>query len=139
MGLVKNRGEVSVMNVNGQKFGDKYVKALSAGLKESKLIESCQFSGNRLTDSGFDDIMKSVSHDMIKLDFSNNSITRVNQKLLNTIMEPDARLEYLNLENNLLSDSAIDALCRNAACSRNLRYLNIRKNILTKQCAEAVS
>lgn len=38
MGLVKSKGEFSVMNVKGQKFGDKYVKALSAGLKESKLI-----------------------------------------------------------------------------------------------------
>jgi hypothetical protein len=54
MGLVKNRGEESVLNVKGQKFGDKYLKAVAAGLRECKLVESCEFSSNRITTRGFD-------------------------------------------------------------------------------------
>lgn len=33
MGLVKNKGQPSIINIKGQKFGDKYIKAMSAGLK----------------------------------------------------------------------------------------------------------
>lgn len=51
-----------MISVKGQKFGDKYVKAISAGLKESKMIESCEFSNNRLTDAGFTEIIKNVGH-----------------------------------------------------------------------------
>lgn len=59
--------------------------------------------------------------------------------MLTIILEPEARLEYLNLESNLLSDKAVESLCRAASYSRRLKYLNIRNNVLTKNCAEAIS
>ena len=32
MGLVKSNGDPSVLNIKGQKFGDKYIEAISIGL-----------------------------------------------------------------------------------------------------------
>lgn len=33
MGLVKDQGDNSILSIAGQKFGDKYISAISAGLK----------------------------------------------------------------------------------------------------------
>ena len=52
LGLIKPRGEASVLNVNHYKLGDKYIEAMAAGLKDAKLIESCLLSKNRLTSKG---------------------------------------------------------------------------------------
>lgn len=42
-----------MLNVNNYNLGDKYIIALSAGLKKAKLIEKCLLSSNRLTNKGF--------------------------------------------------------------------------------------
>lgn len=97
MGFIKTSGDSNILNLKGQKFGDKYIKAICAGLKETKMVESCQFSNNRLTDQGFSEILTNIGHDVTKLDFSNNRISKIEKKMLNFLMEPDARLEYLNL------------------------------------------
>lgn len=52
MGFIKSTGDANVLNLKGQKFGDKYIKAISAGIKEAKTIDNCQFSNNRITDEG---------------------------------------------------------------------------------------
>jgi hypothetical protein len=52
MGFIKSTGDANVLNLKGQKFGDKYIKAISAGIKEAKIIDNCQFSNNRITDEG---------------------------------------------------------------------------------------
>jgi hypothetical protein len=33
MGFIKNNGDSNVLNLKGQKFGDKYIAAISAGIK----------------------------------------------------------------------------------------------------------
>jgi|688.fasta_scaffold41228_2 hypothetical protein len=40
------------------------------------MIESCVLSNNRLTDLGLNQILKSLTNDIIKLDLSNNKIAR---------------------------------------------------------------
>ena len=62
MGLVKSNGDPSVLNIKGQKFGDKYIEAISTGLREAKLVEKCQLSNNRMTDQGFNNLLSNVSH-----------------------------------------------------------------------------
>lgn len=78
--------------MKGQKFGDKYIKAISAGLKETKMVESCQFSNNRLTDEGFYEILRNIGHEVSKLDFSSNRISKIDKKMLSFLIEPEARL-----------------------------------------------
>ena len=80
------------MDLNGQKLGDKYIKIISAGLKDAKLIESYEFANNRLTDEGFSEIAKNIGTDIIKINVSYNQITKMDQKLINIILEPEARL-----------------------------------------------
>ncbi len=103
------------------------------------MVESCQFSNNRLTDDGFNQIVSNLNHEVMKLDFANNRISNMDRKILSAIMDPEARLEYLNLENNLISDKAAEILSRIAVTSKHLKYLNLRKNLLTKKSAEAIS
>lgn len=103
------------------------------------MVESCQFSNNRLTDAGFNQILSNLSHEVIKLDFANNRISNMDGKMLNIIMDPEGRLEYLNLENNLISDKAVEVLCRTVVASKHLKYLNLRKNLLTKKSGEFIS
>ena len=40
------------------------------------MIESCVLYNNRLTDLGLNQILKSLTNDIIKLDLSNNKIAR---------------------------------------------------------------
>ena len=38
MGLIKYKGDPTILNVSNFKLGNKYVEALAAGLKEAKMI-----------------------------------------------------------------------------------------------------
>ena len=76
------------MNLKGHKLGDQYIKAISAGLKDAKLIENCEFSNNRLTDTGFEEIINNLGNEIIKINVSFNQITKIDQKLINIILEP---------------------------------------------------
>jgi hypothetical protein len=33
IGFIKSKGDSSILNIKGHKFGDKYIKAMSIGLK----------------------------------------------------------------------------------------------------------
>lgn len=52
LGLIKLKGEPSVLSVNNYNLGDKYVSALSAGFSDAKMLEKCLLSHNRITDKG---------------------------------------------------------------------------------------
>ena len=78
--------------MKGHKLGDRYIKAISAGLRDAKLIENCEFSNNRLTDAGFGEIINNVGYEILKINVSFNQITKIDQKLINIILEPEARL-----------------------------------------------
>ena len=50
MGLVKNTGDICVLNVSDYNLGDRYIIALAAGLKKARTLEKMYLSGNRMTD-----------------------------------------------------------------------------------------
>jgi len=61
LGLVKNKGEANILNINNYNLGDRYIIALAAGLCKSKIIEKCYMSANRITDIGLDELIHSIS------------------------------------------------------------------------------
>lgn len=52
LGLVKSKGEANILNLTNYNLGDRYVIALSAGLRKAQAIEKCLLGANRITDVG---------------------------------------------------------------------------------------
>ena len=59
--MVKNKGDICVLNVSDYSLGDKYVMALSAGIKKTRTLEKIFMSGNRMTDIALADLAESIS------------------------------------------------------------------------------
>ncbi len=90
--LVKFQGEASILNLNNYNLGDKYIIAMSAGLKRTKLIEKCYLSSNRITNKGFLELTSCLNHEVGTLDVSYNHITELNDKLMELVTHPEGRL-----------------------------------------------
>ena len=66
--------------------------ALSAGIKKSRTLEKILLSGNRMTDLALADLAESISQEVTVLDLSRNKITKLDNKILEMIIEPQFRL-----------------------------------------------
>lgn len=51
-GLIKSKGDATILNLTNYNLGDRYIIALAAGLKKAKAIEKCLLGANRITDLG---------------------------------------------------------------------------------------
>jgi hypothetical protein len=100
MGLVKFQGESNILNASNYNLGDKYIIAMSSGLKKAKMIEKCFLSSNRITNKGFSELANCLTHEVSTLDVSYNMISELDDKMMELIGHPEGRLERLNLENN---------------------------------------
>jgi hypothetical protein len=77
MGIIKFKGDSTVVNLNDYNLGDKYVGAMALGLKSAKLVEKCYLAGNRITNKGFKQLVRNLSQEVSILDLSNNKITKI--------------------------------------------------------------
>ena len=139
MGLVKSKGDICVLNVSDYNLGDKYLMALSAGIKKTKTLEKINLSGNRMTDISLSDFAHSVGQELTVLELSRNKITKLDAKILEMIIEPLYRLESLGIANNLLKVSSADAIFLNARYSKHLRRLDLRSNRLGLGCLDSLA
>ena len=62
LGLIKYKGDPSILNLTKYNLGDKYISAMSAGLKQAKFIEKCFISFNRITNKGMNDIVSNLNN-----------------------------------------------------------------------------
>lgn len=88
MGLVKFQGDSNILNANNYNLGDKYIIAMSSGLKKAKMIEKCFLSSNRITNKGFSELVNGLNHEVNTLDVSYNSISDLNDKMMELIGHP---------------------------------------------------
>ena len=139
LGLVKVRGEASTLNLTNYNLGDRYISALAAGLKKARGVERCLLAANRITDVGLGELVRAIGPGVVVLDLSQNKITQVDKRLLEMIIEPEYRLEEINLGNNLLRVSSAEAVFRNARYSKQLQRLDLSKNKLTAGCLDALA
>jgi Ran GTPase-activating protein (RanGAP) involved in mRNA processing and transport len=94
---------------------------------------------NRITDVGLAELVRAINPEILVLDLSQNKITQVDKRLLEMIIEPEYKLQEINLANNLLRVASADALFRNVRYSKHLRRLNLSKNKLTPACLDALA
>ena len=80
--MIKFQGENNILNLNNYNLGDKYIIAMSAGLKKAKLIEKCYLSFNRITNKGFNELVNNLNHEVNLLDVSYNQISELDGKLM---------------------------------------------------------
>ena len=52
LGLVKSKGQATILNLTNYNLGDRYIMALAAGLTKTKSVERCLLGANRITDVG---------------------------------------------------------------------------------------
>ena len=114
LGLLRRGGSESILQMNFQKVGDDYSKALSKGLKYKEGLNSIELSSNRLTSVGTSFILKSINNNndllsrIINLDLSYNKIGKNDiSDLINYIENVNCNLENLNLFSNSLGDENI--------------------------------
>jgi len=89
---VKFQGDFNIVNLSNYNLGDKYITALSSGLKKAKLIEKCLLSSNRMTNKGFSELVGCLSFEVNTLDVSSNQITQLGDKMMELISHPEGRL-----------------------------------------------
>ena len=114
LGLLRRGGSENILQMNFQKVGDDYSKALSNGLKYKENLNSIELSSNRLTSIGTSFILKSINENnnllsrIINLDLSYNKIGKNDiSDLINYIENGNCNLENLNLFFNSLGDENI--------------------------------
>lgn len=78
--------------------------------------------------------MDKITNDLMKLNLSNNKITIIHPSLLKILGTGACQLSYLNLENNKLNDESINTMSMVLSLNRSVKYLNLGRNFLTKNC-----
>lgn len=96
-------------------------------------------SGNRMTDLALAELATSISPEITVLELARNKITVLDKKLLEMIIEPNYRLEWLGIANNHLKETSADAIFLNAKYSKHIMRLDVRNNKLGSGCLESLS
>lgn len=91
------------MDINNQKVGDTYIKALSNSLKYSQHLSRLEFSGNRISSVGASALFKSLNfnkelaYNLKTIDLSENKIGNHSiDEILQFIQDPKCNIEDLN-------------------------------------------
>ena len=141
LGLFKRRGDESILEMNNQHSGDRYINCLSNGLKYVNHLNTLEMSNNNITHKGMEKLFFNITHNdnfiknLFKLNLSFNNIgDKGVDNLINFIEEKTCQLENLNIEGNNLGDNNINKLCTCIAhCIwSRINYFNAGKNNITK-------
>jgi len=82
LGLVKSKGEASILNISDYNLGDRYIIALAAGLKKARMIEKMYLSGNRITDLSLAELAPSINSEVTVLELARNKITTLDKRII---------------------------------------------------------
>jgi hypothetical protein len=77
IGLIREVGDDEVLKLKNMKYGDRYADVLSEGLNRQSSVKDFILSGNRITDGGADNLLKTISRKAKLLDLSFNKIGHV--------------------------------------------------------------
>ena len=137
LGLLRRSGDEKNLDINNQKVGDTYIKALSNSLKYSQHLSRLEFSGNRISSVGASALFKSLNfnkelaYNLKTIDLSENKIGNHSiDEILQFIQDPKCNIEDLNFFGNLIGDENIIKLCDSLAMYIEYRLvtLNLGKN-----------
>ena len=147
LGLFKRRGDESVLEMNNQHSGDRYINCLSNGLKFVNHLNTLEMSNNNITHEGMEKLFINIQQNdnfiknLFKLNLSNNNIgDKGVDNLINYIADKSCQLESLNIEGNNLGDNNINKLCICIAQSiwSRINYFNAGKNKITKNSSKGL-
>ena len=148
LGLLRRFGEHNHIDINNQKVGDTYMKALSNSLKCYKQhLTKLEFAGNRLTSSGTSNLFKSLNNNkelaykLRSIDLSENKIENKNIfELLEFIRDPKCNIEDLNFYGNYIGDENIIKICDSLTMyiEYKLVTLNLGKNNIHDNCTNSI-
>ncbi|KRX05204.1 hypothetical protein PPERSA_06838 [Pseudocohnilembus persalinus] len=143
IGLLKRYGEDDILDIKNMRYGDKYAKMLSEGLKGNdriKDIHHYNLSGNKISQKGADNLLPLISQNAEIIDISNNCIGNLGiDHLSNGLKSRECRVQYLNIENNLIGDKGIQNLLIALESNSSLKYLNLSKNYISDKCGQNLS
>lgn len=93
------------------KFGDKYIKAMSEGIKKLPNVSVFRLAGNRITENGANTLLEQITKHGKIIDVQNNSIGKLgSEHIAKCLNSNDCWLEELNLEDNKLGDSSVNMI-----------------------------
>ena len=147
-GLLKRFGEENNLDINNQKVGDTYMKAISNSLNYyNQHLSKLEFAGNRLTSSGASDLFKSLNNNkelaykLRSINLSENKLGNNNiYELLEFIRDPKCNIEDLNFFGNFIGDENIIKICDSLAMyiEYKLVTLNLGKNNIHDKCVNSI-
>ncbi|KAL4483288.1 hypothetical protein ABPG72_007930 [Tetrahymena utriculariae] len=140
LGVIKQKGLESLIQLNHYSLGDKYAQAFSQCLQSDDIkdkIKKIELMNNGLTDKGTAQILNSLSYSVELLNLSQNTVgVESANKLIMILRNYQNSLSNLNLDNTKLGDqNAIKVL----EALKKLRILDLSNNRLTDECSSALS
>ena len=147
LGLLRRFGEDKNLEINNQKVGDTYMRALSNSLSYSHHLSKLKFAGNRLSSSGTTNLFKSLNinkdlaYKLTSIDLSENKIGNNNiDEILQFIQDPKCNIEDLNFFGNYIGDDNIINICDSLSMfiQYKLVKLNLGKNNIHDNCANSI-
>ena len=120
-------------------YGDLYAQVLGEGLKRVPSVQNFYLQGNRITNVGSGDLLKTISKKAKVLQLSQNNIGRIGCEHISASLnekEYKSRIEILNLEDNKLGDTSVGLILDALVTNKTLKILNLSKNYLTDKSGE---
>ncbi|EGR29347.1 leucine rich repeat protein [Ichthyophthirius multifiliis] len=142
IGLIKQKGNEEDLRINSMMYGDLYAKVLSEGLKRLSSVQNFYLQGNRITNKGSGDLLKTISRKAKILQLQQNSIGRIGcEHIAASLSEKEfkSRIEVLNLENNKLGDISVGLILDALQTNKSLKKMNLSKNYLTDKSGEKLA
>ncbi|KAL4466565.1 hypothetical protein ABPG72_010616 [Tetrahymena utriculariae] len=137
IGLIKTKGSEEDLIIKNMKYGDQYAEVLSEGMRRVPHIQNFYMSGNRITNKGADDLLKTISKKARVLELAENQIGKIGcEHISRALYDRDSKIEILNLEGNKLGDAAVSLILNSLNNNKILMILNLSKNYLTDKSAE---
>jgi Ran GTPase-activating protein (RanGAP) involved in mRNA processing and transport len=121
-------------------YGDKYIDVLGKSIKKIPIIKDFELKGNRITKESSAAILSSINQQALSIDLSNNRIGLIGCSHLSKFLSirETCKLEYLNLEENYLGNTAVIDLLKGVEFNRTLKYMNLSKNYLSDEISETL-
>ena len=119
-------------------YGENYIDVLGKSIKKIQTIKDFELKGNRITKNSSAAILSNINGNALSVDLSNNRIGAIGCSNLSKFVsiKETCKLEYLNLEENYLGNTAVIDLLKGVEFNRTLKYLNLSKNYLSDEISD---
>ena len=136
LGLVRAKGKLVHLNMNGLRLGDQRAEVLAEGIRLLKTVSSLDLSSNGITKKGAETVLSRLHWSMNHLNLSDNKIGMIGvDHIIRHVLNPKTTLLNLNISGNKLGSNAISQLCKSISLNKTLKVVDFSRNFIMDNTA----